>query len=359
MAMRNFVSVFILLDVILFHVDASQLFFHTNEPVIHPVLTKTLTLRCSVLYDANSINALRPRPAEPTPSNRQARQIYMYEMTNATVNSNDVVMTQPAQDTTSAPYDVSQQADIVHVMSIIVSKEMSGKNVSIAKVTPYDPASASTWLDTNIKVQGNCETSPAAGEQAYLELTWVAPKDEQAGKYKCEIFALNTDSLPVSLQTSLFVTSSEPTFVDLISYVTDHDKIITDQRRELYRLNGEIISLQSELDELRLNSSTQIDYLKDQLLVLATPSIESGFVTCPVNTYISFQKLYRLEPLVMTNFVNISSSGSYNTRSFSINVNNVTTTGFSLYCTYTDAVPAFKWIALVDCIRLLPLSGLH
>ncbi|KAK0065731.1 DSC-2 [Biomphalaria pfeifferi] len=354
MEMRTiFSALYAMLNFIISTGYASQLLFHTNEPVIHPILTKTLRLRCSVRNDANSIDVLRPLPAAPTesPNDREERQLHSNNMPS--VNSELMASENVSQttyvssgNTTHSTFDLSPQADIAHVMSIIVSKELSGKYLPLAKVTPYDPAFASTWIDNDVKVQGNCETSPVPGEQSFLELTWISPKEEQAGHFKCDIYALNTDSLAVSLSTSLDITSSAPTFSDLISYVTDHDKIISEKEAEISRLNNETQSLKSALDELKINTTNEIRDLKDNLVDMLSPNIESGIIRCPLKEFISFQKTYRVDPLVFSSFVNATSNGNgYNRIGFYIDITNVTTTGFSVDCgySYNECVPTFKW----------------
>lgn len=140
--------------------------------------------------------------------------------------------------TTTAPPHIN--ADVSHITSIIISKDVSGQKVTVASVTAFDNTSIEDPFTGIVSVEGDSNRSPVAGEQGYLQLTWEEPVAREAGVYTCEVFGLNTDKHPVSLYGTVHVLTSEPTYSELIAYISAFDKAVSSFKEENIKLNSTV-----------------------------------------------------------------------------------------------------------------------
>lgn len=318
--------------------EASKLVMQSNSPVIHPVLTKTLKLRCSIYRDNPNLS-----PLTRATSGREDRHLDAAdgEEVNETLSANVTVAPIMAPTTTvyttPSPLSVSSGADVVHVMTVIINKEVSGKNVTIASVTPFDPAAALYPFNETTFVEGGVLTGSGDDLQAYLQVTWANPREEEAGTYSCEVVALAAQGLPVSLTSTLIVTADEPNFHDVVNYLVSHEKEIT-------RLRRQSEGLERQLDEFRTNNSWASEQI--QAKPNALDNIQTGTFSCPSSTFIRFSKPYAVTPIVFPTLVGLVETSSNYSATFKIKLTQVGPTGFTADCGYTGyLIPEVQWLA--------------
>lgn len=284
--------------------DASVVVFKASQDVIHPILTQSFSLRCSV-QDNAPLWSTTFRPwlgASSTPSS------------SATTAKNDV-----------------SDSGISHVTAIIITKEnkVTGQRDKVASLTPFDGAIDESTTPGRFKVEGSSHQSPLAGEQGYLQLTWARPVEEQAGIYFCEVFALNLDKHPISLWTSVEITSTEPSLSDLVNQISEHSRLITELMEENTRLKDDVL--------LTSMNETQNETRVHAFLSGSVSSCTSN------NQYIYFPESLPTIPKIMTTvwYHRVNSNSGY----YRINVHSVSHSGFYIFCDtyYTDL--SVDWFA--------------
>ncbi|CAL1547687.1 unnamed protein product [Lymnaea stagnalis] len=321
------------------YVLASDLVMQSNSPVIHPVLTKTLRLRCSIYKENPNLAALTRASSEREVANLDETDVAYDDgiLTNNVTNTS-VVVTAPAAATTPSPLSVSSGVDVVHVMTVIINKNISGKNTTIASVTPFNVAAALHPFNETTLVEGGVMTGSDADLQAYLEVTWPNPREEDAGTYSCEVVALAAQGLPMSLTSTLRVTAEEPKFHDVVNYLVSHEKQIT-------KLHQESEDMKRQLHEFQSNSSLVSQSLQVRLNTL--DNIQTGTFSCSSPIFIRFEKPYASIPIVFPTLTSLVQTSSNSSSTFQIKLTQVGPTGFTADCGYTGYfLPEFQWLAI-------------
>ncbi|KAI8767797.1 DSC-2 [Biomphalaria glabrata] len=286
--------------------DAEIIRFQSTPLVIQPVLSKHLTLRCSVQDGSSVRRSFGSIFQEMIGPNTTAA----YERVNTTYPHLNVTHVTADHVTVKPPIT---EADVAHVTSIIINKvnRMTNSVDKVADVTPFEAASAGSHFLGLVSVEGNSERSPKQGEKAYLQVKWDYPDYDQAGEYSCEIFGLDSNNLPVSLESALLISSKPATMSDLINYISIQQKVI--------------------------------DNLKAQ-------NIQKGTSNCNTNGYsnqITFSNSFKTPPLVFTTFSDIN-TGYYTQQSvhWNVTITTVTETYFNYSCIASPTSFIFDWVAI-------------
>ncbi|KAK0043860.1 DSC-2, partial [Biomphalaria pfeifferi] len=291
--------------------DASQINFQSTPFIINPVLTKTLTLRCSAQEFSSATSSYwhttttanwrttthRTTHPPETTTTRNAITTNPWFFQDTSTESN--VQTSNPETTAS---NFQTEADVTHVMSIIISKlnKFTNQLDPVADVTPFDSATAGAMFKGSVSLNGSTSGSTNHREMGFLEVTFNYPDDKESGEYTCEIFALNHENHPVNLRSILTVISREPSISDLVKYISNQEK---------------------RFEEIK-NYEKRFDEIKSQ-------NIQRGSVSCRSSdsSIIHFQHSYNTIPMVFTSFTSIASSGNYGT-SIQVTIDSVTTTSF-------------------------------
>lgn len=323
--------------------SASYLVFDSTPSTILPILTNTLTIRCAIKNGSLPLK----------------RQLH-----------GGLDIEQPELRTTTP----AAQADVVHVVSIVIRKlnTMTMQNEAVANVTPYDTPVAEGQFVNVVKVEGSTEASPGSNEQAYLQVTWENPLEEQGGSYSCEAMTLTADRHPTPLSKTFEVSVTEPSISDLVKYVAAHETTIADHKKyiaELQRENQELKdgmhilklkvdlqinesrTLRDDFENFHSNISNQTSELNRRMDNAKGQNIQSGFDICK-NQYIQFHTAYKTKPTVLTTFIRIgftlTSASTDEPYIFQVNPEQVTVTGFNASCisTGSSTIGDFMWLAL-------------
>ena len=210
--------------------------FEKTPEEIKPLLTPSLTLRCS-LHDS----------APPTGS-------------DSLVGRRDVTHTDD---------------NIRDLVSVVVTRN-GGQHV--ASVTQFSPPRG--LLDAgNLNVTGDINTGHE--ERGYLELVWTDPDASQSGTYSCEVNAMTPQGHNVVFSQTAEVEVTTPTLDDLVQHVHDQGVNILLMKQEMAKadtarleLSKELVATKEELKTTRLD----LDHL--QLQLDAAKHIENGTLKC-------------------------------------------------------------------------------
>ncbi|CAL1547864.1 unnamed protein product [Lymnaea stagnalis] len=247
------------------------------------------------------------------------------------------------------------------------------QNEAVANVTPYDTAVAEGPFVNVVTVEGSTEASPATDEQAYLQVVWENPLEDQGGSYSCEAMTLTADRHPTSLSKTFEISVTEPSISDLVKYVAAHERTIADHKKyiaDLERENEELkagvqnlklkvsmqinesLTLRGEFDNFHSNFSNQTTELSRRMDNAKAQNIQSGFDICK-NQYIRFRTSYKVKPTVLTTFVRLGFTVSTDVSRddpyiFQVNTELVTETGFNVSCisTGSSTIADFMWLAM-------------
>ncbi|XP_059162049.1 uncharacterized protein LOC131945080 [Physella acuta] len=319
---------------------ASELKFESNPSNIHPILTKTLQVRCAVKISSLRIQgSARLGHGFVDPSNAKIQQNATAIQRNNRTQNTTTSPTPHSQlltgnQSTSTPPHVND--DVSHITSIIISKEVSGHKVTVASVTAFDSPSIESPFTGIVSVEGNSNTSPVTGEQGYLQLRWEEPLAREAGVYTCEVFGLNTDKHPVSLYDTVQVQSSEPTYTELIAYISAFDKALSELQKE----NKELRMFQS-------NITADISEMGTKLYNLTGPEIQTGRVSC-LSTTVNFQSSFSKTPVVYVSLSGFRTSSSPTSGLIEASIRSIANSYFYLDCSMSGFynTPTVSWIAI-------------
>ncbi|KAK0043856.1 fibrinogen-related protein 1 precursor [Biomphalaria pfeifferi] len=354
--------------------DASVIKFEAEPKTINPLLTKSLSLRCSVqTKEALSSTVLREgllktlnttlttkhsittitasyttsystsrstsptpttiSPTTPTTSDRPTTTTTHFKTTTSTAPRATSVLTTtgatatiPSSSSTtttktsrslsqpSSNFSVAQNStEVSHVTSIVISKvnQLTNQIETIADITPFENATISPAFTGTVLVEGNSMRSPRPGESGYLQVVWPNPDQNQSGEYVCEIFGLDPHNHPVTLRSTLTLTSHETTIQDLVTYIS---------------------SLEKSLNYFKL------------------PKIQKGTETCTPNAFssyvpVSFSEEFSRAPTVFMSFTDVRYSSSIDGE-FRVTVIGVNETHFAYDCLAAHTVVSFDWLAI-------------
>ncbi|CAL1547693.1 unnamed protein product [Lymnaea stagnalis] len=316
----------VLLSVLISTINADSLVTLEGAPsTIHPVLTKTLQLRCAVQSDSSSVTS-------------QTTSLY-----------NLITTPQPGSATDSPPQDgvqaTSPSGSIAKLLSLVITKKNQGTGLSetLASVTGCNvPIIEEKFLST-FGVEGNSEGSNQNGELGYLVLTWDRPDEGEAGIYSCEAYALNSDKHPVSLIANLPIASVQPNIADLVTYISANEREITSLKSMVNAVAGENAALRHENYQLYIKTNE----LENRLTGLKGQNIQTGSFSCTYQE-IPFPQPYNNTPIVFlsTASASISSSYSYSTASYNTNLQSVTPYSFTVSCSQSYFTTSFTWLAI-------------
>ncbi|XP_059162050.1 uncharacterized protein LOC131945081 [Physella acuta] len=320
----------------LLHISsASQVAFVAQPMIIDPILTSTLTLRCSITSPPMS-----------------TRQLHVEWPTNP---------------------PLSTQVSQVLSVGIFAFDHNINRNQLVASVRTSEHASIEQTYAGLVRVEGSTNTSQTPGEMAYLQVQWDNPLEEQAVSYTCEASMLTLTGQTTSMSNVLEVTSSDPTISDLVKFISQHKQQISDQEKKIALLQEEnqhlrqaIISIQSnashyaldggaiqqQITVLQQNFSSQTQELRAKVEEMKGQNIESGIAVCHTH-YVSFKRRYLVKPTVLTTFVRLGFTTSPNkdtadTFVFQVNTENVDVTGFNVTCINSgySSIADFVWLAI-------------
>ncbi|CAL1547694.1 unnamed protein product [Lymnaea stagnalis] len=287
---------------------ASYLSLTAEPSVIHPVITAKLQLRCSVKNGTVLTHIL---------------------LQNNSSSTQEADMTQTPSTT-----------DRFLAIAIMKVNEKSGSTEAVASVTGCEVPVIQQGFANTIKAEGSSEGSQEPDELGYLLLTWDHPSTTDSGTFKCEAIFLNPQSFSQTLRTSLDVPANEPSLSDLITYISANSKYIASLEKQVQELAKENQELSADVKQLSNRTLEQ--------RVLTTDNIQTGSASCK-NQYIYFPHAFRNEPVIFTSVSSLSFQRlDYYSQSFSIQVDDVSSYGFSVNCTtpsyYTTA--GFDWLGI-------------
>ncbi|XP_059162053.1 uncharacterized protein LOC131945085 [Physella acuta] len=298
--------------------SASKILFEATPEAIAPYLSKTLTLRCSVETETETVIGRRHAAKRVTET-------------------------------------VTSHADVNHVTSIIVTRVSAGsdQNVTVATMSSYEPASAKVDGD-KVRVTGTTEPSTTSGEKGYLELTWTHPLQDQAGVYVCEVFALNSNLHPEALRVSVNIEINDVGIPELINFISENDRKIETLQSQLDQYRSQIGPLDNGTQSLTDQNKVKFDAigadisnLKMAANNLTNRNIQMGNITCTSSSsvMITFDRPYDSPPAV---FLAFDSLALYQDIVISPRSINIQENGFTVSCTWNSYTRAYGvgWLAL-------------
>jgi len=102
--------------------------------------------------------------------------------------------------------------DVHYVMSILVTRN----GADVASITTHIPARAMADV-ANVHVTGSIGNAP--GDRGYIELTWRYPTSAQAGTYGCNITGLNDAGHTILFTKTVELEAISPTIDDLVRQI--------------------------------------------------------------------------------------------------------------------------------------------
>ncbi|KAH9523947.1 hypothetical protein Btru_047590 [Bulinus truncatus] len=340
MAVKVFVV--LMINCFMLRADAAYIQFRATPSAIHPILTTTFQLRCSIQQYQ------WPKQSPDTRVSVNPFLRYTFDYTDVTTagtywwqnpsptTAADFYTTQdPYTPSTTAPVPIN--ANVEHITSILITKVTSyGQREPVASVTLFDPPSADGYYASQAKVEGSCDRSPYVGEHGYLSITWDRPLEEQSGEYLCEVSGLSSDKHPVTLQSNLQVTFSQPTLSDLIGYISKNEMRITELEKENSLLKNEM---------QRWNGSSQTGNSSGHI---KAQRIQTGSGECSYNQshYVNFSQNYDTTPTIFLSITNLTMLYSYNTHEARVSAHDVNNWGFRLQCDIYDTTLAYEWMTI-------------
>ncbi|BFZ15366.1 hypothetical protein BsWGS_18405 [Bradybaena similaris] len=337
------------------HASADTILFEAKPTTVHPVLTKSLKLRCALQNEFNTNVAFRqraitaaatpttrstpttahattPTAAHTTPTIAHATAPTIAHATapttaHATAPTAHASSTHPSFiETTSSHSSTSNRplvphADVSHIMSILVSRQdrVTGRLQTVAEVSPYDPASTSVDAD-NIKVEGDTEASPVSREKGYLEVTWEDPTEAQSGEYVCNIYGLDKTLHPVSLSSSARITAIQATTQDLAAFVVQNQRHVTELQQSLANVTAQMSKLQKESQEQIQAFSYSIDSLQNTTKHMKAQNIQTGTVAC-ATVQVTFPRPYERDPTVFVSILKFQDLNANDNWNLAVTVN--------------------------------------
>lgn len=309
--------------------------FVAQPMMIDPILTSTLTLRCSI-----------------TTSPVSTRQLHVEWGTNPPLST-----------------------QVVKVLSvgIFAFNPDINQNQLVTSVRASEQASIEETYAGMVRAEGSTNTSQTPGEMAYLQVQWDNPLKEQAVSYTCEASMLTSTGQTTSMSNVLEVTSSDPTISDLVKFISQHQQHISNQEKTIallqeenqhlkqtidsiqsnashYSLDGG--SIQHQITVLQQNFSSQTQELRAKVEEMKGQNIESGIAVCH-NHRVSFKRRYQVKPTVLTTFIRLGFTTNPNkdtadTFVFQVNTENVDVSGFNVTCINSgySSIADFVWLAI-------------
>ncbi|XP_059162047.1 uncharacterized protein LOC131945078 isoform X2 [Physella acuta] len=361
-------AVALILSVHVAYTDASTMKIEASPANIYPILTKKLQIRCTVMAPVATTTA-KPTttPTTTKATTKAATTLTTTKMattttkpaltttkpaltttkpvsttkanvstTSATVNltgkainttttnaqTTSTTTTTTTKPTTTQPKTTtiltspttvnpttSTQVDLTYLLSIVISKQNSatGKTETVASVAGRLAANAEVQYLGTVEVQGNTDNSTKSGEQGFLQLTWNYPLAQHGGNYICTASGLNSAKQTVSLSTSVQIAVTQPNISDLVSYISDHDKSLTDLQLQASQQSQSTQDMKLDMEELEANLTQETTELFEEADGLPGRTIQSGSSGC-YNNYIYFPTMFNATPVV---FLSVSSLNFY------------------------------------------------
>ncbi|KAK0041787.1 DSC-2 [Biomphalaria pfeifferi] len=316
----------------------SQLEFRATPSAIHPILTTTFQLRCSLqtypwVKDVASPQVTSNPFMKYVTYDNYYTTPYYYNWQNTDISTPDYYNGQSTQTTPASAVN----ADVAHITSILITKVTNfGRREAVASVTLFDPPTADGYYASQAQVEGSCERSPFNGEKGYLLVTWTRPLQEQAGEYLCEISGLSSDKHPVTLQSNVQISFSQPTVSDLIGYISNNEMRISQLEKENNLLKQEVLTL---------NTSAPVSSVGN----IKAQHIQQGSGECNYYSsyhWVNFYPPYTITttPIVFLSVTNWTTSG-YSARA-RVTAHSINNNGFNLECDVYDATLQYEWLAI-------------
>lgn len=278
--------------------SASVVTFEKSPDVIHTVLTKQMTLSCSIKDSAPSGSLIGRSLMTPT--------------------------------------------NVKYVTSILVLR--NGKE--IATITPFSPATALQANDYWDRLNVTGSIPGQAGEQGRLTLTWLYPDDLEAGNYSCEVNGINAIGHNVMLSAELVMGVRHPDMSDIIQHVHDQGMQIDLQKIEnqkaLDKISDLELKLASQKSEIMAAMNSRLDDVMNQLN--NSRHYENGTVECDnSNTGRDWT--------VVGNFKEKNTTVQFSYPYSSTPIIHVSPVRLNQYHRNSDSYPSNYWIEVVDVSR--------
>jgi len=288
--------------------SASVVTFDKSPDVIHTILTKHMTLKCSIKDSASA------------PSGALVGRSIL-----------------------------NTQSNVQFVTSIVVLKD----GQEVASITPFSPARAlqvnGSWDQMNVTgaMQGQ------AGERGWLTLSWFYPDAAEAGNYTCEVNGINDVGHNLKYTASLSMSVRNPDMNDIIEHVHDQGMELEIQKLKNQEASQKINDLELKLSNLKSNLLTEMENKLDSMRAMLNDSkhYESGEVQFDnSNSYyydwtsegnyrtknitVYFQSPYTKTPIIHLSPVHFDyylRSSNYDSN-YWIDVVDLTETEFTIFC---------------------------
>lgn len=211
----------------------SDIVFEKTPEKINPLLTPSLTLRCS-LHDSTP----------PTGS-------------GGLVGRRDVTHTDD---------------NIRFLMSLVVTRNDGEHVASVTQLTP-----SRGLVDAgNLHVTGDINTGHE--ELGYLKLVWVYPDASQAGTYSCEVNGMTSQGHGVVFSQTAEVVVTQPSLADLVQHIHDQELKIVEMKQEM---EASRLDLSAELNTTKMELQSTTKELNDVKVQLdKARHIENGTLKC-------------------------------------------------------------------------------
>ncbi|XP_059162048.1 mucin-2-like [Physella acuta] len=325
---------------------------------ICPILSKKLQIKCSVRTVADT-TTVQPtttttktttKPTSTTKTTTKA--IVATTKAPSATTTTKPTTTQPKSTTVlNAPIN----SDMTYLLSIVISKQNSvtGKTDTVASVAGRLAANAEVQYLGTVEVQGNTDNSTKSGEQGFLQLTWNYPLEQHGGNYICTASGLNSAKQTVSLSTSVQIVVTQPNISDLVSYISDHDKSLTDLQLQATQQSHSTQVMKLDMEELQANQTKQASEAVDELKSVLVHNVQSGTNVCSENVQY-FNVSFNTTPIVYVSVsrFNLSpdSSARYASMNWQVSIQTVTPYFFTMSCSHSNYLTLYNvdWLAIAN-----------
>ncbi|KAK3797898.1 hypothetical protein RRG08_007996 [Elysia crispata] len=284
--------------------EASKIVIQSNPNYLLQDLTKTLTLRCSLLDTATTTTTMIGR--------------------------------RDAGDLTETQYDVQS----VTAISVV----RNSQNEPVANLTSQPSAAVPLTDLKSLKVHGSLGKNHASSpnsEHAFLEMQWDHPGQNQTGGYTCYIYAVDAQGQNIVFSTSAEIGQEFPSADDMLSHISQLEKTVD--------------ALEQRLQAVEI-----------KLGLLKPPHAEEGMVVCEdsnnwnrdpygnngryVFHNVKFQTPYDKPPMVSLGIDLLDESSDAYLR-IHTDIDNLTKDGFTVRCgTWADTYifkVRVRWVSVV------------
>jgi len=324
MAIAKFTFMLLVASSQLMFSTASVVTFSKSPDVIKPILTKELSLKCS----------LEDSPAGGGP----------------VVGKRDGV--------------AETSTNINHLVTLVVQQN----GVDIASITPYSPATA-------LGNQGGLNvTGQITDSTGYLLLHWDYPGESESGNLTCEANGIDAAGHTSTFSTSLVLGVQEPSLTDLVNHVHMQEVMLVKQAEENKNLlntvahqsslNSDLNKQVSQLSSVVANQSQEMTVQAADIALLKTCScnnktqgqgqlVQSGVVDCGswrrwtsatfITKTVAFSTAYTdTTPVVHLSTFNVQQEAANQVLSYWLEVQSVTKTGFTMKCRVPSSSSTYR-----------------